>query len=500
MLGPFRRPMITEHQYKRLMNEFQKCGVVDHAAMKAGMHRETATRYLAAHAGPEASKRPHTWRTRSDPLAAIWPETERWLDESPEVEAKALFEHLLATHPGKADGRALRTFQRRVADWLRRHGPPKEVYFPQVHEPGECIQTDWTNANELKVTINGEPFDHLLCQSVLPFCNWEWAIPCLSESGLSLRRGLQDALGELGGVPRFSQTDQSSTATHQLKRGESRRVFNDDYVALLDHLKMKPRTIAVACPNQNGDVEAFQGVLKRRLKNQLILRRSRDFASIAAYAAFVATVCRGVNALRGPKLAEERALLRPLPHARYPDTDEATVRVSSYSTARVRGCAYSVPARLIGARIQAHLSEDTVRFAYLGEEVAVCPRSRSQTPCIDYRHIIASLVRKPGAFAHYIYREELFPRPVFRQAYDRLKAVEERKANERYLRLLQLAAEFGEDRVADGLGAVLRQGELPLADVIEVGLRDPAPLQPQSIEPFIPDLSSYDALISEVAV
>jgi hypothetical protein len=109
-------------------------------------------------------------------------------------------------------------------------------------------------------------------------------------------------------------------------------------------------------------------------------------------------------------------------------------------------------------------------------------------------------VRKPGAFAHYIYREELFPRPVFRQAYDRLKTVEERKANERYLRLLQLAAEFGEDRVADGLGAVLRQGELPLADVVEVGLRDPAPLQPQSIEPFIPDLSSYDALISEVAV
>lgn len=492
--------MITEHQYKRLMNEFQKSGVVDHAAMKAGMHRETAKRYLAAHAGPNALKTPHGWRTRSDPLAAIWPETERWLKESPEVEAKALFEHLLATRSGTVDARALRTFQRRVADWLRRHGPPKEVYFPQVHEPGECIQTDWTNANELKVTINGEPFDHLLCQSVLPYCNWEWAIPCLSESGLSLRRGLQDALWELGGVTLFSQTDQSSTATHQLKRGESRRVFNDDYKALLDHLHVEPRTIAVACPNQNGDVEAFQGVLKRRLKNQLILRRSRDFPSVPAYAAFVAMVCRGVNALRGTKLADERARLRPLPHARYPDTDEKTVRVSSYATVRVSGCAYSVPARLIGAMIQAQLSEDTVRFAYCKEEVAVYPRSRGQAPCINYRHIIASLVRKPGAFTRYLYREELFPRPAFRQAFDRLKAVEERKANARYLRLLELAAEFGEDRVADGIGALLRQGELPLADVIEVGLRDPVPLQPPSLAPFIPDLSSYDALLSEVAV
>ncbi len=85
MLGPFRRPMITEQQYRRLMNEFQKSGVVDHAAMKAGMHRETATRYLAAHAGSGALKKPHSWRTRIDPLAAIWPETERWLEESPEV-------------------------------------------------------------------------------------------------------------------------------------------------------------------------------------------------------------------------------------------------------------------------------------------------------------------------------------------------------------------------------------------------------------------------------
>jgi hypothetical protein len=267
--------MITEHQYRRLMNEFQKGGVVDHAAMKAGMHRETATRYLAMNTGPDALKKKHTWRTRSDPLADIWPETERWLEESPEVEAKALFEHLLATQPGKADGRALRTFQRRVADWLRRHGPPKEVFFPQVHEPGECIQTDWTNANELKVTINGQPFDHLLCQSVLPFCNWAWATPSLSESGLSLRSGLQNALWELGGVTLFSQTDQSSTATHQLKRGDSRRGFNSDYLALCQHLGLEPRTIAVASPNQNGDVEAFQGVLKRRLKNHLILRRSR---------------------------------------------------------------------------------------------------------------------------------------------------------------------------------------------------------------------------------
>jgi hypothetical protein len=481
------------------MKHYQSSGVVDHAAMKAGMHRGTARRYLAAKAGPAVIKQPHTWRTRTDPLSGIWPEAERWLEESPEVEAKALFEHLLATSPDKVDGRSLRTFQRRVSEWLRRHGPPKEVFFAQVHEAGECIQTDWTNANELGVTIAGEPFDHLLCHSVLPCSNWEWAIPCLSESVLSLKRGLQDAVWELGGVTRFSQTDQSSTATHQLKRGEGRRGFNLEYAALCKHLEMEPRTIAVAMPNQNGDVEAAQGVLKRRTKNQLILRRSRDFPSVAAYAAFLAQVCRGANALREPKVAEERATLRPLPASRFPGTHETTVRVSSYSTARVRDCAYSVPARLIGAFVQAQLSEDTVRFVYRGEEIASYPRPLGKGPRIDYRHIIASLARKPGAFARYIYREELFPRPVFRHAFDRFAAVEERKASERYLRLLQLAADFGEDRVADHLGALLRAGELPLADVVEVRLRDPIPATPLALTVFTPELGPYDALITEVA-
>jgi hypothetical protein len=145
------------------------------------------------------------------------------------------------------------------------------------------------------------------------------------------------------------------------------------------------------------------------------------------------------------------------------------------------------------------LSEDTVRFVYRGEEIASYPRSIGKVPQIDYRHIIASLVRKPGAFARYLYREELFPRPVFRHAFDRLTLIEERKASERYLRLLQLAADFGEDRVADSLGALLRAGELPLADVVEVQLRDPIPATPLALTVFTPELGSYDALITEVA-
>jgi transposase len=491
--------IISEQQHQRLMKEFKNSGVLQDAAMKAGMDRKTARRYVKSGKGPAEMMGARNWRTRRDPLAGIWDEARQWLEITPELEAKALFEHLLATRPGEIDGRALRTFQRRVDIWRRRHGPPKEVFFAQIHAAGECIQTDWTKANELGVTIAGNDFPHLLVHSVLPCSNWQWAMPCSSESSLSLRSGLQGALWELGGVPLFSQTDQSSTATHQLKRGESRRGFNTDYLALCHHLGLEPRTIAVGNPNQNGDVEAAQGHLKRRLKNHLILRGSRDFPDVVAYAQFVAMVCRGSNALRLQKIAEERVLLRPLPHMRFPETEEITVRVSSYSTARVKECAYSIPARLIGAMLQVQVSEDTVRFAHLGELIASYPRSKGRLPRIDYRHVIASLVRKPGAFARYVYREELFPRAVFRQTYDRLKATDEVKADQRYLRLLGLAADFGEDPVGDELGSALRNGEVPLADVIELRLRQPVPPEPTQVAPFTPELGSYDTLIAEVA-
>ncbi|MDJ0765713.1 MAG: hypothetical protein QNJ97_22205, partial [Myxococcota bacterium] len=46
------------------------------------------------------------------------------------------------------------------------------------HRPGEAMQTDFTNANELNIIIAGEPFDHLLCHPVLPYSNWEWATVC----------------------------------------------------------------------------------------------------------------------------------------------------------------------------------------------------------------------------------------------------------------------------------------------------------------------------------
>jgi hypothetical protein len=171
--------MITPAQYIRLVKEYQKNGgVVSHAALKANMHPETAARYLKANAGPDEHKQekgPRTYRTRTDPLKDIMPEAARYLEAAPEIEAKGLLAHLKIANPELAETVALRTFQRGVKVWRALNGPPKEVFFPQAHEPGRAAQFDWKRAGELGVTIEGAPFDHLLGHFVLPYSNWQRA-------------------------------------------------------------------------------------------------------------------------------------------------------------------------------------------------------------------------------------------------------------------------------------------------------------------------------------
>ena len=494
--------MITEQQYQRLMKHYHTSGEVGLAAMKSGMDRETARRYVAARSGPDELAKGHAWRTRPDPLEALWTPAEEFLRDSPEIEAKALFEYLITLHPLPQAQGALRTFQRRVRRFRQQHGAPKEVIFAQHHEPGEVLQLDWTHCEELEVTINGVAFPHLLCHGVLPFSNWEWATVCHSESSLSLNAGSQCAYWALGGVTPYLQTDQSSTATHQLKRGEAARGFNTEYLALCAHLGVTPRTIAVGCPNQNGDIEAAQGTLKRRLKNHLALRRSRDFASEADYEAFVQRVCTGANLTRTKRIAEEVARLRPLPATRYPQTEEHALQVSSFSTVRVKQAAYSVPSRLIGARVKVYVSETEVSVRHEGVEVVRSPRLSPRSQRIDFRHIIASLQRKPGAFAHYIYREELFPGAVYRQTYDRLQAADARRGDAHYIAVLALAAEHGVDRIGEALAALLREALLPCAQALEARLgTPPAPATLPSLEPQL-DLYDdlLDSLLVEVAV
>ena len=211
---------------------------IGQAALRAGMHRNTARKYLRSGKLPSETRKPRSWRTRRNPFEEHWPGIVAMLEEAPELEVKTIFMDLLERHPDRYHEGQLRTLQRHVKTWRAQEGPPKEVFFPQAHRPGEAAQTDFTWANELGITIGGEPYPHLLCHVVLPYSNWGFATPCRSESLPALREGVQGAFFTLGRVPKYHQTDNSSSATHSLPSGK--REFNEEYVELMTHHSLYP--------------------------------------------------------------------------------------------------------------------------------------------------------------------------------------------------------------------------------------------------------------------
>jgi len=485
----------TDAQVRKLMEEMSKHGQIGLASVKSGMDRKTARKYLVEGKLPSTMKQPRDWRTREDPFKEDWPNIVERLRDAPELEAKTIFELLL--DPAKYEPGQLRTLQRRVRQWRAAEGPDKVVFFAQVHRPGEAMQTDFCWATELGIIIGGEPFPHLLCHPVLPYSNWECATVCHSESMAAIRRGVQTALFRLGRVPKFHQTDNSTAATHGLRTGK--RGFNEEYAALMRHFGMEPRTIEIGESNQNGDVEALNGALKRKLKQHLLVRGHRDFESVEAYEAWLTEILEKANKVRGEKVAEELAAMKTLAVARLAEYTEEDVGVTSWSTIRVKKNTYSVPSRLVGETVQVYVYEDRLEVWY-GDlhQMSVERLTGTNGHRINYRHIIWSLVQKPGAFAQYRYREDLFPTLTFRKAYDALLAVlGERKADIEYLRVLHLAASTMESEVEAALELLLPDAGLRGADQVKALVAPQKPQVPELSMPTV-DLKSYDDLLVAV--
>lgn len=497
--------MITpDRKVRKLMEAYQETGKLSVAALRADLDRKTARKYLGLGALPSELRSEHSWRTRRDPFTRHWGEAEEMLRGAPELEAKALFEWLCEQHADVYDEGQLRTFQRRVRTWRALSGPPKEVYFPQEHKPGVKMETDFTWMNELKVTICGEPFPHLLCHSVLAYSNWEWGVVCQSESFLALRRGLQSALLRLGRTPREHWTDHTTAATHVIG-GRKGGVweYNRNYLEMMEHFGIAPHTIQVSRPHENGDVESGNGALKRRIGQHLLLRGSRDFRSVEGYEAFIEGVMTKANRLRQRRCAEEQAVMRLLDVRLLPEYREEEARVTSWSTVQVDRNTYSVPSRLRDEKVKARIYEEKVEIYFHGVRQLTVPRLPGERGhAINYRHVIDSLVRKPGAFKQYKFRQDMFPTEEFRWAYDTLCAsCTERMADMEYLRILQQAAHTMESRVQEALRRLRASGAVPRWDAV----RELAPI-PRPQAPELPklrvNLVEYDSLLAgqEVAV
>jgi hypothetical protein len=453
-------------QQKRLFMDFRPHHPQLVAAAKAGFSERTGRRIETQHRLPPRQpvnqRRP---RNTADPFHGLWDrEIRPMLEAEPGLRPVTLLEEMQRRHPDHDWDRLRRSLERRVRAWSAEHGAEREVIFRQDHIPGQQGLSDFTDMGDLAISIAGQPLDHRLYHFVLAYSAWEHAEPVLGgESFTALAVGLQNALWSLGGVPAEHRSDSLSAAFRNLD-DDARLDQTRRYEAFCAHYGMAPTRNNTGVAHENGSIEGQHGHLKRGVAQALLLRGSVDFAGLDAYRAWIADFIGRRNARRGKMVQLECAALGKLPPRRTTDYDEATVFVTSSSGFVLRKVFYTVPSRLIGFRMRVRLYDDRLE-CFVGDNspMLTLRRGRSHSAgrhghVVDYRHIIHSLRCKPMALLNLVYRDALFPRPAYRQAWEKLLAAGDvRAACKTMVALLALAHERGcEAELAVELGEQMR--------------------------------------------
>jgi len=469
------------------------------AADKAGMTERTAYKYIKANKLPSQLKCEHDWQTRENPFIEDWPVILDMLEVNPGLEGKTIFDHFNRTYPARYQNGQLRTLQRRIKHWRALEGPGKEVYFPQIHYPGDLSASDFTHMHSLGITIRGEQFNHLLYHFVLTYSNWETFTICYSESFESLSSGLQNALWELGGRTKRHRTDRMSAAVNKDCHPEK---FNRNYQALLRHYEIAPERTNAHSANENGDAETSHRHFKQAVAQALMLRDSKDFYSISDYNKFLQKIAHQLNAGRAKRFEEELTVLGKLPEARFNDCKNMdNLKVGKSSTLNIQHNTYSVHSRLIGEKVQARIYADHIEIWYAQKMVDHIPRQRGASKHrIDYRHIIDWLVRKPGAFENYRYKEDLYPSSWFRIAYDWLRSNMALQANKHYVKILYYAAKEGQTVTESAIRYLVEHDKELTALNIKAQIDEQFKLPPVTdVSVNNNNLESYDTLFEEAA-
>lgn len=477
---------INKKQVIKLMKEIQK-GTLEKAALKVGISQKTARKYIK-HKHLPSQQKEKPLRSYSNPFEAHWDKVTGMLETSPELEARTILSYLVEMYPQHYRLNQIRSLQRRLKEWRAHYGASKQVIFRQDLKPGRQSQSDWTHMGELNITIGGHAFPHLLFHFMLPYSQFETIMICETESFATLIKGFEQGVLELGGVACEHRTDNLTAATQKMGND---RIFTQRWREFLEHYQVQPSRNNPGVSHENGSIEKSHHTFKNAVDQHLMLRQSRDFKTQEDYQVFLDKIKTRRNFMRRDRIIEEVETLRPLPEKQFNEATLLTVRVTPSSTIQVLSVTYSVPSRLIGLWLKAVVLRDTIELMYGGKILLTLPRLEAGA-LIDYRHIIDSLIRKPGAFESYQYRSFLYPNTTFRKAYDALKDRGLTSCNKRYLELLHLAKLYGENEVSTVIDLLLEEKMVPVKeDILELLKQNKIP---QPVEVTQPNLEDYNQL------
>lgn len=419
------------------------------------------------------------WKTRIDPLEEVWqPELLSLLEKLPELKPITLFEYLEEKYPDKYGNSILRTLQRRIKDWKILSGKDKEVMFTQRHIPGQMGISDFTILKS-KITIRGKELIHRIYHFRLAFSKWAYAKIILGgESFTALANGLQNALIKAGGSPKEHRTDSLSAA---FNNNNDKKELTDNYQALCHHYNMVATKCNLGKSHENGSIESPHGHLKTRIDQAVLMRNSNDFGSIQEYQSFIDKIISNINKKNKILIEEEKKYLSILPKYKAQDFTVIYSYVSLNSVIRVKKIAYSVPSRLISQTVKIHLFDDHLDIFYNNKKTYILVRKYydkdDSNVTINYRHLISSLIKKPGAFKNFIWKDELLPSDDYRKIWHILSNVNNSKSSCKYITsLLYLISKLPKEKELDVSEYILdyyhKNHQLPTITNIEAKFSD----------------------------
>ena len=497
--------LINSEQVKVYMKKRSEGKSQETAAAKANISIRSGRRIEQDELQP-GSKCEREWRTRADPFDGVWEdEVVPLLEKSPKLTATTLFEELQNNHPGDYQDRQKRTFQRRISEWKALFGAEKEVMFRQEQVAGRMGISDFTKLKKVTITIKGEPFSHLLYHFRLAFSGWcSVKVVRGGESYAALAEGLQDALWRLGAVPREHRSDSLSAAFRNLTKDESEDI-TCRYQQFCQHYGMVPSRNNAGKGHENGSIESPHGHLKKRIRQALLLRDSSDFDSVETYEKFINDIVRKINVHKQNKLEEERQYLLPLPLRKTADYSELIVRVSTSSTILAKRVLYTVPSRLIGESLRIHIYDNRLEV-YLGATHTVTLirkfvfNNNKRARQVDYRHVIASLERKPQAFRYSQLRDDFLPSDIYKSVWTWLdQKMQPRNACKTMVGILALAYRADcEKQLEEHLQNLMAEQEIPnLYDLKNKFEKEVKSVPCIKIEQ--PSSESYDVLLTAIS-
>jgi transposase len=479
---------------------------------ETGYHRQTIRKALQDSAVPKYERKEPRSRPVLDPVKAI---IDQWLAEDrnkpPKQRhtAKRIHERLTTEYGFAGAESTVRSYVSQ-----RRKAMRAQVFIPLSYQPGQTGQVDF---GEAQVIIAGEQIKvQLFClrlgYSKQPFVT---AVPTQAQEAFF--EGHVRAFDFLGGVPRELVYDNLKAAVKRILEGHNREE-QTAFVAFRSHYLFESRFCTPRKGHEKGLVEGLVGYARR---NWLV--PVPEFASWDELNDYLLEKCsaegkrklRGMETTIGEALAQERALMLPLPTHPYRCCKMQPVQPNGFGLVTFKTNRYSVPADHAHEDLWLRAYVDKVEITNGLQTLAVHTRCyKREQDILNPLHYLPLLEQRPGAW------EQAKPIQQWKahwpEVFDRyLAALRERlsttQATREFVRILRLHEDHPEQVIAQALQQAL-DGHCYNADGVKqivLHLTEPAQTTPPldtetlsipDVEPVTwPEVEQFDQLLSTVA-